>query len=163
MGVVANKFAKPYNDQYFANVALKFKLMLGGRNQPSESAKLGLLAEGNTMVVGIDVKHPSPGSSLQAPSVAGIVASVDRNLPQWPAGLKIQTARQEMVTDLDNMLKPRLNLWMKRNGSYPSNILIYRDGVSEEQYNLVLENELPALRKAWTELYPATSIKQGYP
>lgn len=161
--VVAHRFAKPNNTQYFANVALKINLKLGGRNQFLENAKLGILAEGKTMVVGIDVTHPSPGSSSEAPSVAGIVASVDKNLAQWPAALKIQTSRQEMVADLDNMLKSRLNLWMKHNGSYPANILVYRDGVSEGQYHLVLENELPALRKACNELYSASSTKQGYP
>ncbi|KAJ6094939.1 hypothetical protein N7467_002452 [Penicillium canescens] len=116
MCVVANKFAKPNSDQNFANVALKFNPKLGGRNQFLESSKLRLLSEGKIMVVGIDVTHPSPGSSSQAPSVAGIAASADRNLAPWLVGLKIQTDRQEMMTDLDNMLKPRLNLWMNRNG-----------------------------------------------
>lgn len=87
--VVANKFAKPNNAQYFANVALKFNLKLGGRNQFLENAKLGLMSEGKTMVVGIDVTHPSPSSSVKAPSVAGMVASVDKNLAQWPADLRI--------------------------------------------------------------------------
>lgn len=161
--VVANKFAKPSNNQYFANVALKVNLKLGGQNQLLENAKLGLLSEGKTMVVGIDVTHPSPGSSSEAPSVASIVASVDKNLAQWPAAVRIQAARQEMVADLDNMLKSRLNLWLKYNGSYPANILVYRDGVSEGQYHRLLENELPALRKACNELYPASSTTQGYP
>jgi hypothetical protein len=34
------------------------------------------------MLVGIDVTHPSPGSASTAPSVAGIVASVDGTLAQ---------------------------------------------------------------------------------
>ncbi|KAI1829183.1 hypothetical protein CBS147337_10022 [Penicillium roqueforti] len=161
--VVANKFAKPDNTQYFANVALKVNLKLGGRNQFLENAKLDIIAEGKTMVVGIDVTHPSPGSSSEAPSVAGIVASVDKHLAQWPAVLSIQKSRQEMVTDLGDMLKSRLSLWMKHNGSYPANILVYRDGVSEGQYNMVLDNELSALRKACKDLYSASSTKQGYP
>jgi hypothetical protein len=160
--VVASKFAKA-NDQYFANVALKFNLKLGGQNQFLDTSKLGILSEGKTMVVGIDVTHPSPGSSSNAPSVAGIVASVDRWLAQWPADLQIQPARQELVTGLDSLLKSRLMLWAKRNGSYPENILIYRDGVSEGQYSLVVDQELPALRKACENLYPATDTKKGMP
>lgn len=51
------------------------------------------------MVVGIDVTHPLPGSSPLAPSVAGMVASIDRWLSQWPAVLSIQSERrQEMVS-----------------------------------------------------------------
>ena len=154
--VVASKFSKPNNHQYFANVALKFNLKLGGQNQILDNSKLGIIAQGKTMVVGIDVTHPSPGSASNTPSVAGVVASIDQNLGQWPADLQVQTARQEMVQDLDGMLKSRLVLWAKKNqGRYPENILIYRDGVSEGQYNLVLDKELPLLRKACVRYLPS--------
>ena len=157
------KFSRA-NDQYFANVGLKFNLKLGGRNHSLDKVKLEILKEKKTMVVGIDVTHPSPGSSSSAPSVAGVVASVDDTLGQWPAELRIQgTNRKEMVDDLDSMFKTRLQLWQKKNGNYPENILVYRDGVSEGQYNLVLEQELPALRKACETVYPATSTKAGKP
>jgi eukaryotic translation initiation factor 2C len=161
---VGSKLAKPNNDQYFANVALKFNLKLGGRNQYLDSAKLGIIAEGKTMVVGIDVTHPSPSSASNAPSVAAIVASVDQWLGQWPADLQIQQARQEMVSGLDSMLKSRLRLWANRNKSVlPENILIYRDGVSEGQYEIVCNKELPLLRKACKETYPADHTKKGLP
>ena len=161
--VIASKFAKG-NDQYFANVALKVNLKFGGRNQSLHPSKVGIIAEGKTMVMGMDVTHPSPGSSSQAPSVAGMVASVDQWLGQWPADLRIQKARQEMVADLDSMLKSRLYLWAAKNQKhYPDNILIYRDGVSEGQYDLVLNQELPLLRKACKETYPADLTKKGIP
>ena len=151
-------------DKYMANVALKFNLKLGGVNQKIDDAKLGIIAEGRTMVVGIDVTHPSPGSAKTAPSVAGMVASVDRYLAQWPAVLRVQKeARQENVDDLNSMLKTRLNLWATRNKQLPENILIYRDGVSEGQYEMVLRQELPGLRKACEEVYPATDLKKGLP
>lgn len=160
--VVASKFAKA-NSQYHANVALKINLKLGGRNQSLDSSKLGIIASGKTMLVGIDVTHPAPGSSANAPSVASIVASVDQWLAQWPADLRIQTGRQEMVADLEELFKSRLHLWKAKHGIYPENVLVYRDGVSEGQYDLVLEKELPSLRKACEQLYPAPSTKQGIP
>ena len=151
-------------DKYMANVGLKFNLKLGGTNQKIDDAKLGLISEGKTMVVGIDVTHPSPGSASNAPSVAGMVASVDKYLAQWPADLRVQEkARQESVSDLTPMLKTRLNLWGKANRALPENILIYRDGVSEGQYEIVLRDELPKLRKACEEVYPATDLKRGLP
>ena len=162
--VIASKFAKDRNDQYFANVALKFNLKLGGGNQALDPSKLGIIAEGKTMVVGIDVTHPSPGSSSGAPSVAGMVASVDQWLAQWPAVLRIQTARQEMVSDLSDMLKSRLRLWAKNHkGSYPENILVFRDGVSEGQYDIVLDKELPLLQLACQQVYPASDTSKGTP
>ena len=60
---------------YFANVALKINLKLGGINHKLRDQR-GLYA--NTMVIGVDVTHPSPGATQKtAPSVAAMVASVD--------------------------------------------------------------------------------------
>jgi eukaryotic translation initiation factor 2C len=160
--VLASKFAAA-KEQYHANVALKFNLKLGGQNQSLGNQDLGVIAEGKTMVVGLDVTHPAPGSSSKAPSVAGIVASINANLGQWPADLRIQTGRQEMVADLSSLFKSRLKLWQKHNGALPENVLLYRDGVSEGQYNIVLEQELPALREVSHELYSASMQEQGLP
>ncbi|GAD99066.1 RNA interference and gene silencing protein [Paecilomyces variotii No. 5] len=162
--VIANKFAEN-KTPYFANVALKFNLKLGGSNQSLDNSKLGLLSQRRTMVVGADVTHPSPDSAGNAPSVAGIVASIDHQMAQWPAALRIQPqARQEMIGGLDELFKSRLRLWAKHNkNTYPENILMYRDGVSEGQYGLVLDEELPLLRKACKEMYPASDTKKDLP
>jgi hypothetical protein len=56
---------------------LKFNLKLGGRNQYLDNNKIGIIIEGKTMVVGIDVTYPTPSSALNAPSMAEIVASID--------------------------------------------------------------------------------------
>lgn len=161
--VLAEKL-KGANDQYYANVGLKFNLKLGGANQSLRPADLGIISEGKTMLVGIDVTHPSPGSARNAPSVAGMVASVDQHLGQWPAEIKVQASRQEMVSNLDSMLKTCLQRWARANNKkYPENIIVYRDGVSEGQYDIVIEKELPLLKKACEETYPATLTKRSLP
>lgn len=165
--VVGSKIANPRGrDKYFANVALKFNLKLGGRNQEIDNNKLGVISEDKTMVVGLDVTHPSPGSAETAPSVAGMVASIDKYLGQWPAIIRLQeVARQEMVFELKMMLKTRLNLWKTKgkHAEFPDNILMYRDGVSEGQYDIVLNKELPLLRDACAEVYPPAATKKGLP
>lgn len=162
--VVASKFAEEYGQgQYFANVALKFNLKGGGTNQSLDMNKLGILSEGKTMVVGIDVTHPSPGSAKDAPSVAGIVATTSEDLGQWPAELSVQRSRKEMVTDLKGLLMGRLKLWQSKNKTLPDNIIVYRDGVSEGQYETVLDEELPLLRAACEATYSADSTKRGVP
>lgn len=152
-------------DQYMANIALKFNLKLGGINQIVENKNLSIIEQDKTMVVGIDVTHPSPGSSTNAPSVSAMVASTNKFLGQWPATLSIQSARQENVEDLTEMLKSRLTLWKTRgkHNALPENILIYRDGVSEGQYDTVLSQELPQLRLACKQVYPAADTKKGLP
>lgn len=52
------------------------------------------------------------------------------------------------------MLIERLECWQENNeGRLPKKILVYRDGVSEGQYRLVLEKELPHFHKAFTKKY----------
>ncbi|KAI1429223.1 RNA interference and gene silencing protein [Xylaria sp. FL1777] len=160
--VLDSKFSRA-NPQYLANVGLKFNLKLGGRNHALDPSKLGFIGQKKTMVVGIDVTHPAPGSSSNAPSIAGVVASVDEWLGQMPADIRIQPARQEMVVDLNVIFKSRLLLWKEKNKTLPENILVYRDGVSEGQYNIVVQQELPALRTACQEVYPPPDTKAGMP
>lgn len=163
--VIGHKFCKPNGQrQYFGNVALKFNLKAGGTNQAMDDGRLGIIGEGKTMVVGIDVTHPSPESHKDAPSVAGMVASIDKRLGQWPAILSVQQRRKEMVSELDQMLRSRLDLWrQKNNQTLPENILVFRDGVSEGQYATVLEVELPQLRNACKEKYPPSQTEKGLP
>ncbi|KAG4427462.1 hypothetical protein IFR05_017056, partial [Cadophora sp. M221] len=163
--VVGSKFMKTNRqEQYFGNVSLKFNLKAGGINHTLDNGKLGVISEGKTMVVGLDVTHPSPGSKEGAPSVAGIVASVDKWLGQWPADFNVQVGKKEMVAALESMMISRLNVWKKRNnGNLPVNIIMYRDGVSEGQYQLVLDEELPLIRNACRQLYPADATKQHFP
>ena len=135
--------------QYNANVALKLNIKNGGVNHVlKEQHQLGFISQGKTMVVGIDVTHPSPGSGNSAPSVAAMVASSDSDLAQWPAEIRVNPARQEQVDTLQPMLRSHLIYWKERHGSFPEKLLIYRDGVSEGQYQMVLDKELPQLREA---------------
>jgi hypothetical protein len=141
------------NDQYLANICLKVNLKLGGVNQMLGNDELGIISSGKTMIVGVDVTHPSPGSATHAPSVAAMVASVDKKLGQWPAEIRIQASRQEMVAALDMMLQSLLEHWSTINRQLPENIIVYRDGVSEGQYNLVVEKEIPLLKSACERMY----------
>lgn len=165
--VIGQKFCSDRGQpQYFANVALKFNLKLGGNNQSVEPARLSFITENKTMLVGIDVTHPSPGSSDYAPSVAGMVASIDGKLGQWPGILSVQAkARQEMVSHLTDMLKKALDNWIKlgKHAQYPDNIIVYRDGVSEGQYDLVRDQEIPLLETACREVYPADLTAKNFP
>lgn len=141
----------------------KINLKLGGINHVLENSDYGILARVHTMVVGIDVTHPPPGAE-GAPSVAAVVASCDTCLSQWPVDLRINKSRQEMVEMLREMLMTRLEYYKERNNErLPDNILIYRDGVGEGQYKIVLEEELPRLRDACRGLYGKEYVEGSRP
>ncbi|KAL8813818.1 MAG: hypothetical protein Q9223_006918 [Gallowayella weberi] len=153
-----NNFHPPpgaVSPDYCANIAHKFNLKLGGLNQTLPSDKLGVLRGEKTMLVGMDVTHPSPGSLEESPSVAGVVASIDGQYGQWPGSVQAQKGRQEMIANLEEMFGERLDLWQKKNnGAFPERVFIYRDGVSEGQYRTLLVDELPQVREACRKRYP---------
>lgn len=82
--------------QYFANVALKVNMKLGGVNHGLDPASMAWLNQQPTMLVGMDVTHPGPGSLKGTPSIAAVVASVDEQYAQYPASLRIQETKKEV-------------------------------------------------------------------
>jgi eukaryotic translation initiation factor 2C len=148
---IGSKFIKCQR-QYFANIAMKFNQKLGGVNQMIELESLKPI-DASTIIFGIDVTHPSPGSADSAPSIAGVVASVDANFSQYPASMRTQRGKVEMVTALEEMIVERLKLWQKKNGKLPERVIVYRDGVSEGQFSIVMEQEYPQFVKAFEKLY----------
>ncbi|EKM51081.1 uncharacterized protein PHACADRAFT_165707 [Phanerochaete carnosa HHB-10118-sp] len=148
-------------DQYFANVALKVNIKLGGINHLLAPDSMRWLTTKKTMLVGIDVTHPSPTSLKGTPSITAVVASVDDKFVHFPAGLALQRNRninkdaEEMVEGLVKLLVDRLTLYKKKMNALPERILVYRDGVSEGQYKLSLEKELPQILEACKRLSTA--------
>lgn len=136
---------------YFANVALKWNLKMGGVNHRL-GEELDLIKQSKTMVVGYDVTHPTNmgTKSDNIPSLVGVVSSVDSALGQWPAISWEQESKKEMLDQkLTDAFKSRLDLWQKHNmQKLPENIVIFRDGVSEGQFAKVLADELPLIRAA---------------
>ncbi len=121
--------------------------------------------------MGLDVTHPSPGSAPSAKSVAAMVASVNWQLGQWPGTISVQRdqppgSAREMIDELTTMLASRLVLWQNNNkGQLPENILVYRDGISEGQYDLCLNEELPRLQAACRDAtaFPAYARPGAFP
>ncbi|KAH9916915.1 ribonuclease H-like domain-containing protein [Fomitopsis serialis] len=120
--------------QYYANVALKVNMKMGGSP---------------TMLVGMDVTHPGFGTVKGTPSIAAVVGSVDKQYGQFPATLRIQESKKEMITDLAAMMEERLNAFKAKNRILPERILVYRDGVSEGQFAIVVAEEMPEIKKSF--------------
>ncbi|KAI0314809.1 Piwi domain-containing protein [Amylostereum chailletii] len=149
--------AKP---QYFANVMLKLNVKLGGKNVIPDPRSVSLLTDPSnpTVVMGADVIHPAPGSD-DRPSFTALVANVDSDSAKYIATMNVQESREEIIQDLQTMSEYVLGMYMKyRQGvekkanPAPKRILFYRDGVSEGQFQHVLERELPLVQAACEKL-----------
>jgi len=82
--------------QYYANVALKVNMKLGGVNHVVDEASISKLRQPSTMLVGMDVTHPGPSTVKGTPSIAAVVASADLRFSQYPASMRIQETKKEV-------------------------------------------------------------------
>ncbi|KAI4332860.1 hypothetical protein L6164_017736 [Bauhinia variegata] len=152
------------NDQCLTNILLKVNAKLGGINSflskehpPSHS--IPFVSKVPTLILGMDVSHGSPGRS-DVPSIAAVVSS--RNWPlisRYRAAVRTQSPKAEMIGNLfkpvsdstvDNGIFKELLLDFYETSQHrkPEHIIIFRDGVSESQFNQILNLELNQIIEA---------------
>jgi eukaryotic translation initiation factor 2C len=157
-GTGGQKKALGTDPQYHAGLLLKLNLKLGGGNVKVKNG-LGLMQDRPTMVCGVDVHHPPPGSSR--PSWAALVASMDQNCSKWHTIVDEQKGRQEQIGvaqgtrqgedpgfSLLEHMTTCLKEFVSQNGTPPERIIFYRDGVAHNQFEAVMSQEIGAITKA---------------
>ncbi|KAI5293529.1 hypothetical protein KEM55_007063, partial [Ascosphaera atra] len=141
------------NPQYISNVLTKVNAKLGGLTAQATSRTTPPIKP-FTMFIGADVSHASPGS--QAPSMAAMTMSTDKIGVRYSAGVQTNGQHVEMITEANirDILEPRMREWMMTigGGRVPQFVYYFRDGVSEGQFEQVLQTEVPHIRKLLTEL-----------
>lgn len=149
------------NDQYLSNVLLKMNAKLGGLNSVlvvEHSRSIPIVSKVPTIILGMDVSHGSPGHS-DVPSIAAVVSS-----RQWPsisryrASVRTQSPKVEMIDSLYKRVSDTedegifrellLDFYTSSGKRKPDQIIIFRDGVSESQFNQVLNIELDQMIEA---------------
>ncbi|THG05235.1 protein argonaute 2-like [Camellia sinensis] len=135
-------------DQDLANIALKLNCKLGGSNVELNGMLPGFEGDEHVMFVGADVNHPK-AFNASCPSIAAVVASVN-----WPAANRYvaricpQEHRKEKIVNFGPMCLDLVNTYAKLNKVKPKKIVVFRDGVSEGQFDMVLNEELLDLKNA---------------
>ncbi|KAH0717600.1 protein argonaute 2-like [Solanum tuberosum] len=135
-------------DQYLANLCMKINAKLGGSNMELMDRLPNFGSEDNVMFIGADVNHPA-AKNVTCPSIAAVVATVN-----WPAANKYaarvspQEHRTEKILEFGKMCKDLVRTYAELNSVKPNKIVVFRDGVSEGQFDMVLNEELVDLAKA---------------
>ncbi|KAI0968439.1 Piwi domain-containing protein [Xylaria arbuscula] len=143
---------KKANAQYMSNVAMKVNAKLGG-----VTCKVAGPGQGSpffkcpTMMIGVDVSHASPGS--QAPSLAALTVSMDKNATRYAAACEVNGYRAELLqsTTSHGMFTPLLRFWMNTHKVAPQHVYYFRDGVDEGQFQGVIEIEVSGIRRVFRE------------
>ncbi|KAL0638123.1 Protein argonaute [Maublancomyces gigas] len=137
--------AKP---QYCSNVGMKFNAKLGGATCYLDKNDHPLFGKDPSILIGADVSHASPG--VVKSSFASMVGSVDLQGARFAAIANTNGYRVEVITT-KNMIKfmcTLLRAFKANTGKIPMRIFYFRDGVSEGQYQHIIEQELHDMREA---------------
>jgi len=133
--------------QYIANLLLKINVKIGGKNMIIKG-NLPKFSDKPTIIFGADVSHPSPMDTSR-PSIAAMSASMDQYGATHIGAIRKQGHRVEQIEDLQGMAVEMLKQFYRATGgSKPERIIFFRDGVSEGQFQMVLDFEIAALRRA---------------
>ncbi|KAI8099370.1 Piwi domain-containing protein [Halteromyces radiatus] len=147
---VQSKHIADPKKQYCANVCLKVNMKLGGINLFMDGSQIPFISRKPTIVFGADVTHPS--GNTDRPSIAAVTASMDAHASYYASTVRVQAPRTEIIADLANMVKEMLKVFYQTCGQKPQQVLFYRDGVSEGQFDQVLRNEVTAIHAACSSL-----------
>ncbi|GJR07869.1 argonaute 2-like protein [Tanacetum coccineum] len=146
--------ANKANDQFLANLGMKINAKLGGSNVELLEQFPLFSSEDRYMFIGADVNHPAASNTL-SPSVAAVVGSIN-----WPAATRYaarvspQKHRKEEIVNFGSLCLDLIKSYVKENGVRPNKIIVFRDGVSDGQFDMVLNKEMVDLKKTiYTEQY----------
>ncbi|CAI9090476.1 OLC1v1025254C1 [Oldenlandia corymbosa var. corymbosa] len=137
-----SNLASKGQDQYLANLCLKINAKVGGSNVELNGQLPNCVYEDKVMFIGADVNHPAARNST-CPSIAAVVGTIN-----WPATnryaarIQPQEHRKEKIVNFGSICRDLVNTFAQHNSYKPKKIIVFRDGVSEGQFDMVLNEEL---------------------
>lgn len=164
--VVLSKHVEKNQGQYHSNVAMKVNSKLGGTTCRTPHPASKSVTDNKpafftcpTMIIGADVTHPPPGDFEHlVPSISALTMSMDKDAARYAAMVQSNGHRLEMVKkeNICEFMDKLLPVWQANVGSQgiPATIYYFRDGVSEGQFGMVIENEVRALKDWFRTKFP---------
>jgi eukaryotic translation initiation factor 2C len=159
--------SEPRGNLTLYNILLKTNMKLGGINYDLDYSRLNIenkaeWAAHGRLFMGLDVNHPPPmdksqrrkGAVEKQPSVMGFCSNAGQHPLHFIGDYEYCATREEIKQShhsngLQRQATNALTAYLHfNNKKYPKEIWMYRDGVSEGQYQHVLDFEVSQLRAA---------------
>jgi eukaryotic translation initiation factor 2C len=162
--VLQSAHVQKAQDQYISNVCMKVNAKLGGSTCFANGGLSRLnpnFGKVPTMIIGADVSHAAPGDDSSG-SMAAFTMSLDKQFTRYAAKCETNGQRVEIITthNINTALKDMVQMWSKMyGGNTPHQVLYFRDGVSESQYQFVLNQEVADMRAMFASINPKVTPK----
>ncbi|XP_054269475.1 piwi-like protein Ago3 isoform X2 [Macrosteles quadrilineatus] len=105
----------------------------------------------NAMICGMDSYHDTKSKNR---SVAGFVASMNKEVTKWFSQVFIQSNNQELLNGIHEAMCQAILNYYERNNRHPDTIIVFRDGVGDGQLRVCEELEIGSLKKAFSSISP---------
>jgi len=123
-------------------VAIQMNCKLGG-----EPWNVPIPLKG-TMIVGFDTYHDS---ERKGTSVGAVVSSLNDHFTKYSSTVMFHKSNEEITAGMNTAMTKALRRYREANGSLPSRIIFYRDGVGDGQIEYVRDQEIGAIKQCFRE------------
>lgn len=137
----------------FRTLVHKLNARMGGINVTYNHSTLSTLnlIGSDLLIIGLDVTHPD--NELKGVSIVGCAFTYSGDLFKHKSLVWPQTARTEIIGKIDVLMRSILANYMNHNdGKLPKHVVIYRDGVSHEEFATVEEQEMSKAQRVIEEI-----------
>ncbi|CAG4975446.1 unnamed protein product [Parnassius apollo] len=134
-------------------VAIQINCKLGGAPWTVE------IPLNTLMVIGYDVCHDTRSKEK---SFGAFVATLDRQMTQYYSAVNAHTSGEELSAHMSFNIASALRKYREKNGTLPSRIFIYRDGVGDGHIPYVHSHEVAEIKKKLTEIYGGPDFKMAF-
>ncbi|KAE9551206.1 hypothetical protein FO519_005573 [Halicephalobus sp. NKZ332] len=137
------------------NLCMKINVKKNGLNHkvvPNDPKSPWNIDNGKVLVLGLDVNHPTGNDYIgeqTQPSSVGFCANYSKNPNNFLGDFFYQKPRQEKINaeKLQKYVDMTYGKLRENGRDCPQYVFILRDGVSEGQYSMVIEEEFAAIRE----------------
>lgn len=139
----------------------KMNARLGGTNvvYHDQTLKNLHLSRDDLLVIGLDVTHPD--NELTGVSIVGCAYTYGPDLFRHRSLVWPQTARMEIIGKMKALFERILQEYYDENqGRLPKQIIIYRDGVSHEEFDRVRTIEISRVQQVLNETAKKTNLQR---
>ncbi|XP_001947590.2 piwi-like protein Siwi [Acyrthosiphon pisum] len=141
--IVLLKQMKNKNDMImYAKISIKMNCKLGG------APWRVVIPEKSMMIVGFDVCHGKRNKSYGA-----LIATMNDTYTSYFSCVQKYESRQELLNNFAMNIAKALNKYKSKNNTLPNSIIIYRDGMEDDQLSYVHQIEVDMLKKTCKEFY----------
>nr|UJZ92587.1 piwi-like protein Siwi [Scaphoideus titanus] len=140
---LAKNFSKKGVMSIATKIAIQINCKIGGAPW---SVQMPL---GGLMVVGFDVCHDAKSKGK---SYGAMVASLNKPMSRYFSAVSHHSTGEELSNDLAINIVKALQTYKKYNNTFPSHIIIYRDGVGDGQIPYVFQHEVSCIQRAIYEV-----------